>query len=225
MSNSFVLVCKNKSKREEYLEEFYKKHEVDVFDITLIEKGEDASSIGIEEIKNMQKKIFLKPIKSKTKAIVLNDAELLTTEAQNALLKVLEEPPAHTFIILAADSKEALLPTIISRCNIVELKSETLKLSEKEKEELEIFLQELPEWGIGERLKKAEQLAKDKEKALVWIEKLILIAREKILKEALDTLGTPDTLDALKKLQSLHTLLKTTNVNTRFSLENTLLNI
>jgi len=220
---SFIVVAKDKNKREEYLQEFYKKYEIDVFDVTIISHEnsvkQNAQSIGIEDVKNMQKKIFLKPIKSKNKAVVLQDAQLLTTEAQNSLLKILEEPPDHTMIILLTDSKEALLPTIISRCKVIELQTESLKLSEKEKEELENFLENLPKWGTGECLKKAEVLSKDKQQAIEWIEKFILFLREKILDESYENTET------LRKFQSLHTLLKTTNVNTRFAIETTLLQL
>lgn len=225
--SSFIIVSKDLDKRREYLHMFYKKHQIDNVDVTVVSFDnsvkQNMQSIGIEEIKLMQKKVFLKPIKSKTKAVVLDDAELLTTEAQNALLKILEEPPDNTLIVLATNSKDNLLPTIISRCFLIDLGHDQLIISEKEREELQEFLNEFPKWGIGERLKKAEVLAKDKEQALVWIEQLIIVAREKMLKEAHDALDTFDTLDTLRKFQSLHTLLKTTNVNLRFAIEHTLL--
>lgn len=173
--------------------------------------------------------MFLKPIKSKNKLVIIEDAQLLTPEAQNALLKILEEPPAHTLIFLGTDTQEALLPTILSRCQLIVLEEESKQLSEKTIEELKGFIQNFPELSINERLKEAEQLAKDKEKALTWIENLILVLREKLLKnyssETFDTNDTLDTPGTLKKLQSLHTLLKTTNVNPRFAIEHTLLSL
>lgn len=230
---SFIVVATDKTKRDEYLKDFYAKHTIDPFDVTILaletSVKQNTQSIGIEDVKQMQKKIFLKPIKSEKKAIIIDEAELLTIEAQNALLKILEEPPAHTLIILSTSTKETLLPTILSRCQIIQLEEEQQAISEKEKEELQTFLESLPELGIGERLKIAETVAKDKNKAIEWISKLILVARENLLKkhslETPDTFDTPDTLDTLKKLQSLHTLLKTTNVNARFAIENTLLSI
>jgi DNA polymerase III delta prime subunit len=222
---SFIIVSKDKNKRDEYLKEFYKKHTIDVFDQTILTLDnsvkQNSASIGIEDIKQMQKKLFLKPLKGETKAVILEDAELLTIEAQNALLKVLEEPPQHTLIVLSTNTKETLLPTIISRCQLIQLEEEELILSEKEKTELQTFLEDLPKWGIGERLKKAEQLAKDKNKAIEWIEKLILVTREKML-------TSEDSIfyaNIIRHFQSLHTLLKTTNTNPRFAIENTLLQL
>ena len=226
---SFVIVAKDKKKRINYAKEYCDKLKIDRFDITIIEKeaSKTALSIGIEDVKRMQQKLFLKPIKSAQKAVIIEDAHLLTPEAQNALLKVLEEPPAHTIILLGSDSKEALLPTILSRCKIVALEEESLQLTEKDKEELATFLTALPNLSIGEKLKQAEQLAKDKDKAIVWIEKLILLMREKLLqtyKNHPQNITLNLQLSTLNSFQSLHTLLKTTNVNPRFAIENTLLN-
>lgn len=245
---SFIVIAKDKKKRETYYKEYAANLQTDVFDITVIERdtASKQQSIGIETVKLMQKKLFLKPIKSAIKLLVIEEAHLLTPEAQNALLKILEEPPDNTHIILATETKEALLPTILSRCQIFELEEEKKTLSEKTYEELSQFIEELPELSLGDRLKKAEILAKDKDKAISWIETLILMLREKLLGNIIlgttegvipgsDSEHTPqgtgarmtniDYTKLLKALQKLHTLLKTTNVNPRFALEQTLLNL
>lgn len=223
---SFVIASTDKKAREIYISDYCQNQEIDKFDITIITKETDAKttqSIGIDSIKQIHKKIFLKPINSETKAVILEDAHLLTTEAQNALLKVLEEPPDHTIILLSADSKESLLPTILSRCKLVELETNNLLLSDEEKTEFEEFIKNLPEMKIGEKLKKAEELAKDKDEAIAWIGKLILALRERMLQNNHSAIQPFSHL--IKSLQSLHTLLKTTNVNPRFAIENTLLNL
>jgi DNA polymerase III delta prime subunit len=222
---SFLITTKDKQKRIAYAKDFCAKQLINRFDISLIEKDttvkQNTQSIGIEDIKRIQKTLFLKPMKSKTKAVIIEDADLLTPEAQNALLKVLEEPPAHTIIILNADSKESLLPTILSRCQIIVLEEEKPKLSEKNREELTEFVKNLPNMTIGERLKKAEQLAKDKDKAIAWIERCILFQRDMVLENPEQTI----LINSLQSFQKLHTLLKTTNVNPRFAIENTLLSL
>src|SRR5690348_588493 len=118
---SFIVIAKDKKKREAYVKEFAKNENISTFDITIIEKETDSKttqSIGIDTVKLIQKKLFFKPMKSANKLIVIEDAQLLTPEAQNALLKVLEEPPANTFVMLGTEMKESLLPTILSRCQI-----------------------------------------------------------------------------------------------------------
>lgn len=78
----------------------------------------DGKAIPIDNIRSLQQFMALK-IPGKRKSIsrvaIIEDAHLLTTEAQNALLKTLEEPPEGTIILLTASSSEAMLPTILSR--------------------------------------------------------------------------------------------------------------
>ncbi len=66
----------------------------------------------------------LKPYGGGNRLIVINDANQATLEAQNALLKILEEPPPKTYIILTSNSNDQLLPTVISRCQIIAEKGE-----------------------------------------------------------------------------------------------------
>jgi replication-associated recombination protein RarA len=242
---SFIITAKDKKKRVAYIKDYAEKNEIDRFDVTIIEKDSDAKattqSIGIETVKLIQKKLFFKPLKSKNKILVIEDAQLLTPEAQNALLKVLEEPPANTYIFLGTETKETLLPTILSRCQIIKLEEEQKKLSEKTVNELQTFIQNLPEFSTSDKLKQAEHLAKDKEKAVVWIENFIVILREKLLSSIShsdtsiqeipdqvrnDNINVVITyLIILKSFQTLYTLLKTTNVNPRFAIEHTLLSL
>jgi DNA polymerase III delta prime subunit len=225
---SYIVVSNDKKKRLEYIEKFRQELNIDKHDLTVIDKESSVNqqSIGIEDVKNLQAKIFLKPLKSETKVVVLNDAQLLTVAAQNALLKMLEEPPGHTNIVLSTDSIDALLPTIISRCQIVNLQPRGLVSFEpKEKEEFEKFIKLLPKMKIGEKLKKAEELSKDKDAAIDWIERFVIVLREKLLDEARGTRDTRGTCDTLNAMQSLHTTLKTSNVNPRFAIENTLLSL
>ena len=76
-------------------------------------------SIKIEQIRKMQKEVSEKPIISNNKVCIINDADLMTTEAQNCLLKTLEEPPLYMTIILVGTNESNFLPTIKSRCTIM----------------------------------------------------------------------------------------------------------
>lgn len=83
-------------------------------DFIQIEK--DGNSIKIDQIRDMQEKILQKPIISKRKIYIINDSETMTEEAQNCLLKTLEEPPEYAIIILITNNESGLLNTIKSRC-------------------------------------------------------------------------------------------------------------
>lgn len=91
----------------------------------------DGNLIKIEQIRNMQKKIQEKPIISKRKIYIINDADKMTKEAQNCLLKTLEEPPEYISIILIGNNESSFLPTIKSRCMIIHF--EPLKNAEIKK--------------------------------------------------------------------------------------------
>ena len=87
-------------------------------------------SIKIDQIRNMQKEVSEKPIISNNKVCIINDADLMTIEAQNCLLKTLEEPPTYMTIILVGSNESNFLPTIKSRCTIMyfeRIKDEEIK--------------------------------------------------------------------------------------------------
>ena len=73
-------------------------------------------TIKIEQIRYMQEKIAEKPIVSSNKVYIIEDSDTMTKEAQNCLLKTLEEPPSYAIIILIATNESKLLNTIKSRC-------------------------------------------------------------------------------------------------------------
>lgn len=77
------------------------------------------SSIKIEQIREMRKEIILKPFKNKKKIYIIDQAEKMTIEASNCLLKTIEEPPGYAIIILICSKIDTLLPTIISRCQVI----------------------------------------------------------------------------------------------------------
>ena len=82
----------------------------------------DDASIKVDTVRQITPFIAEKAYEGGIKAVVVERAELMTTEAQNCLLKPLEEPPAGTAFILQARSENAILPTIASRCRRIRLK-------------------------------------------------------------------------------------------------------
>jgi DNA polymerase-3 subunit delta' len=100
------------------------------------EKGDEAKVIRIEQIQDLQRDASLPPFEGKHKVFIIDGAELMSVEAANRFLKTLEEPEKNvTFILLTANDR-LLLPTIVSRCQRLELQpmsvpSETAALIEK----------------------------------------------------------------------------------------------
>lgn len=85
-------------------------------DVLYFKAGE---KLGIAEARKIKQHFALKPYSLKGRVVITEDASVMTTEAQNALLKTLEEPPEEAILILGAPSDANLLPTILSRCEIV----------------------------------------------------------------------------------------------------------
>ncbi len=234
---SFIIAGKNWEKQEKEVKKIASRFHVNRFDLTIITReqtdGKAKQSLGIEDVKNMQKKLFLKPIESPAKAVVLKEAELLTIEAQNALLKVLEEPPDHTIIILTVDTLDALLPTIQSRCRIIQLPEEIVSIGDTEADEYKKLAENLTHQSIGESLRIAESLSKNKDGAILWLEKMIVVTRKELLNLAqkktdptnVDLSQQDKYLRILKSFQKFRILLKTTNVNLRLALENLFLSL
>lgn len=83
-------------------------------DLVIID--EQANSIKTEQIKELTSDVLEKPIKGSKKIYIINNSENMTKEAQNALLKTLEEPPEYAVIILVTSNENLLLNTIKSRC-------------------------------------------------------------------------------------------------------------
>ena len=84
---------------------------------------EKPGSIGVEDIrKQVNGTVGIRPYSSEYKVYIIDEAEKMTGQAQNALLKTIEDPPGYAVILLLATSQEAFLPTILSRCVKLSLK-------------------------------------------------------------------------------------------------------
>ena len=85
----------------------------------IVNELDAASNRGIDDIRLLKERIALPPQGAKMAVYILDEVHMLTTEAFNALLKVLEEPPAHAVFILATTELQKLPATIVSRCTLV----------------------------------------------------------------------------------------------------------
>jgi DNA polymerase-3 subunit delta' len=87
-------------------------------DVYILKKEEDKKNISVEQVREMQKFLYLTSFLNSYKIALIDKAEELSEGAQNALLKVLEEPRSKTILILITRDTKFLLPTIISRCQM-----------------------------------------------------------------------------------------------------------
>ena len=104
-------------------------------DLKIIEGGAGARSFHIDAIRSLRQDASVLPNEANCKVYVLHNAQAMTVEAQNALLKLLEEPPDYVCLILTAPTKKKLLPTVISRVFSLSLGEAIEEALDQEREE------------------------------------------------------------------------------------------
>lgn len=109
-----------------------------------------ASHRGIDDVRTLRDAVNLAPVSAKKKIYIIDEAHMLTTEASNALLKTLEEPPAHVIFVLATTNPEKLIDTIKSRVTVVSFR----------KASTEEIVRSLKRVVVGEKIKIEDEALK-----------------------------------------------------------------
>lgn len=92
-------------------------------DMSVVDVAEDSQSIKVDQVRELQRTLSLTPIEAKYRIALLLNFQNATESAQNALLKTLEEAPSRVILLMTVDSVDHLLPTIISRCEILRMRT------------------------------------------------------------------------------------------------------
>jgi DNA polymerase III delta prime subunit len=87
-------------------------------DFTRLSPGENGT-LGVDEVRELPKLLAFAPLEAAKRVVIVTDAVAMNAQAANAILKILEEPPAHTMFFLLARDTENLLETIVSRCQVL----------------------------------------------------------------------------------------------------------
>lgn len=167
--------------------------------------------LGVQESKKISEFLSFKPFSGRLKGVVLEAGDNLTPQAQNSLLKILEELPESAFFLIGAESEENFLPTIKSRCEVVFLEpnNKIQVTSNKFSKEIE----KLESMTLEQRFILIEKI-EDKDK---FLEELTSFYREKLIKD-------PKYLDFSKELLQAEEFHKH-NVNIRGILEYLMLSL
>ena len=88
---------------------------IDAAFMRVLDPDASGETIGIDAVREVKNFLWQRPNASPRRTLIIDDADLLTTEAQNALLKITEEPPSSSLLILVTSDPDAILPTILSR--------------------------------------------------------------------------------------------------------------
>lgn len=170
--HSFLIVAGNQKSQEEKIDKVIGRRKISE-EIIL-----DSDVHTIKEIRELLRKLSLQALSfDAIRKVVVKNAHLMTTEAANAFLKTLEEPPAHTLIFLTTPAEDLLLPTIVSRCQTFFLSTDNLDVDLEES-------RKLLSSSLGERLVLLDKVSKDRKKAQEFLASQELGVRILMLKEA-----------------------------------------
>lgn len=134
----------------------------------VISLGNDKkSSIGVDEIRTINKDVILKPVECEYKIYIVRDAHQMTEQAQNALLKTIEEPPSYVYFLLLCDNAKKLLQTIRSRAQIIRVNKES---KNKASEEHDLFVKALIKGDNLEILRISNLFSSSREKFKEFLE-------------------------------------------------------
>jgi DNA polymerase III delta prime subunit len=217
---SILITGKDKEQLRLAAQKICDENKISRFDVEIITTEK---TVGIGDIRKLQERLFLKPLESEVKAVVLEAFFGMTDDSQNAFLKVLEEPPADTIIMILTSSLDFVLPTVMSRCKLVNL-DRVRKLSDIEITDNLRLIFELKNGDTSKALKIAQDNSKDREVALEFLEGLI-ISLHSALENKSEQFSNAEILRILKALQKTYNIIKTTNVAPRFALENLFLSL
>src|SRR3989344_1509912 len=187
-------------------------------DLKLIQpdKEKDIYKVYIENIRDLKSFMSLKPHSSEYKLAVIEDADVMTTEAANAMLKILEEPPKKSVLILISSTPRMLLKTILSRCETVVFPPAP-EIQTDEKYKALSGLRKIARQSMAERIKYAKQIYEKEnyiELVNLWLKSLRPQLRDK-----------PTTAPVLRNLLQLSRIVSQPQYNHRIALERFFINL
>lgn len=211
------------------------RHVGDHPDLLWVERGAEDTRISIRQIRDVQSALRLRANEGGRRAAVIDGAEWLNSQAQNALLRLLEEPPDRTTLVLVASRASAILATIRSRSVRVRFPAEdTLDLRDPGADEeiaaIVALLDGLPRQGVGELLDFAEQYRGARAPAAEKVTRLIDVSAAWLAEAVKARVAegerpAPRALDAHRSLQQLRRDLITRNANPQMVAERLLLGL
>ena len=177
--------------------------------------------IGIEDIRKIREFIRTKPARKQYQAVIIFRLESATPEAQNALLKILEEPPLHVYILATSENSDLLLPTILSRAQVVHIKADKTDLLLNEN--IESILLTLTDLKIGDKILLAQKYGTKKEDAQIFLDQSIqnlrILLKNQYQKKPASTKLAPLYIASMLKKFTRAKFFLEKNINPRLTLE------
>ncbi len=113
-------------------------------DLTVVLGGDKARSFHIDSVRAVRQEAYVKPSESESRVFLLHNVQNMTAQAQNALLKIVEEPPGTVYFVMTCENKATLLPTLLSRVSVISLDdggATDTEVRQKARETLDVLMQ------------------------------------------------------------------------------------
>ena len=209
--HAFLIIGNSQDLIEKEIASRVKDWKISSWDVT---RAPEEGTVGIELIRDFEHNLSLAPRNSPSKVGVITNMDRLTTEAQNALLKTLEEPPPQTYIIGTTALPEVLLPTIRSRMSVIKL-TNAKEVADPIYQKL---LAELLSASPGKQLTLLEPYEATRDDAKKFVSSMLLVAREELLNNP-----SPKLTKLIRNLLTARAQLSV-NVNPKLVVDNAVLN-
>lgn len=142
----------------------------------------DGASIKNAQVEAFQEFIYIKPFESEKKIVIFTEMDLMTPRAQNRILKTLEEPPEYALFIFLTNNLEALLETVVSRCQVIQfyhnLESEGSEIDQSVLEKAIEFVKSIEFKDVNRVFDFAVYAKEDKQRFLIMINRVAQILRD-----------------------------------------------
>lgn len=189
-------------------------------DFLIVKKLDDKNDIVIDQVKKIQNFLSYTPYYGGFKTILVENSDLMNLEAQNSFLKTLEEPRGKSIIFLSADKSDFLLPTVASRCQVLNFFEGPLQESKDDQQELLQLLTVLKK-NLAEKF----QYAKDFDADGKSVQNILQLMERHFRNLLLQDLENKSVRNTLKLLDNINKKLAFTNINQKLALEVLLLDI
>lgn len=180
---TYLLISKNSQQQEDYLKKFLSDifgYEIvqitDTPDIHILDRREE-NSIGIEDIKDFVKEMIYKPFDGKKQVAIVYASEKLTNQAQNSLLKTLEESSDDTIYILCVDNEKNVLPTIYSRSKPIYVRQEMVVKAQ------DVIKPEILDLDLVDQFNYVSEISEEKRSCLDFLASIEVYYKSELEKE------------------------------------------
>lgn len=202
---TIIVEGKNEKTRKEKIQQIISELEIHPVDIKTIASE---TSLGIKDVREFIPELYISPVSSKYKVVILQSFEKATTEAQNALLKTFEEPPQKVILIAETETTSFILPTILSRAQLIKVQSEEI---EESKYSLDVL-----NGSIAQKITFAGEEIKSKESALQYIDETVKTLHDELVKK--EGKNVKPIRETIMKFQKARGFIER-NINTRLTIE------